>query len=100
MAKQYRVVSKRTGCRTKAVEYARRSSALRRMTLFGPEPWKAWGQEPDELMCCPGNMCGCGGVTNREQHEAIRENMPRLEWIRLEVREVGPWEVDPEPAPE
>ena len=58
------------------------------LTILGPEPWKAFNQDPDDGICCSGDMCGCGGVTVREHWEEKREEMPRLEFVRLEFRSV------------
>ena len=96
MAKEYRVIWKREGLKTKRKRYANKPQAERFMVLMGPEPWLAqksrWSRKgPDDLKCCSGHMCGCGGMTVREYEEDYRKDLPKLEWIRLEEREVGKW---------
>lgn len=95
MASEYRVVWQRAGCRKKRKRYLSRRMAERFMVLLGPEPWTALGKDPDELVCCPGSVydqCACGGLTYRKQSEETRKDMPAIEYVRLEVRSVGPWE--------
>lgn len=95
MSLEYRVVSKRECCSPKVRYYRTRAGAERRMLLYGPEPWKAFDPEggPDDLDCCSGVECGCGGMTNRERSEELRARLPRLEWAQLTAREVtvAPW---------
>lgn len=90
---QYRVVWKRIGLPEKKKRYEQRKAAERFVVLLGPEPWKALGREPDERFCCSGRECGCGGMTVREQTLQQRENIPAVEYVRLEKREVtlGEW---------
>lgn len=90
--REYRVIWKRVDCRQKVKRYARRESAERFMRLFGPEPWTVYGKEPDALWCCSGYECACRGITEREKSDADRAEMPALEYVRLECREVGEWE--------
>lgn len=97
-ALEYRVVWKRAGLARKTRRYVSRAKAERYMLLLGPEPWKFYApdrEDPDELECCPGTPpyeCGCGGLTIRERAMAQREEMPALEYLRLEQRPVGVWE--------
>ncbi|MDP3767435.1 MAG: hypothetical protein Q8S13_05430, partial [Dehalococcoidia bacterium] len=94
---EYRVVWKRVGAHEKSREYTTRRGAERFMVLFGPEPWNAYDRDkgPDGLMCCgglrAGYMCGCDGITIRQQHEAKRKDLAPLEYLRLEGRTVGAW---------
>ena len=97
---EFRVVWKRVGCRPKAKRFVRRSIAERFMQLFGPEPWSVFADRgenpnPESLVCCCGYQCGCGGLTYRQQSEERRENQPGLEYVRLDVRVVGPWAAVP-----
>ena len=89
---RYRVVSKREGSRPKVCVYATLAAAQKRLVLLGPEPWKAYGKGPDDLKCCAGGYeCNCGGRTEREVTDDMRAEMPPLEWVRIDVREVTPW---------
>lgn len=91
---EFRVVSKRAGMKRKTREFRTRRGADRRMLLLGPEPWLAFdGRGPDDFWCCAGSPeCGCGGQSVREYHAARRAELPAMEYFRLEVRDVGPWE--------
>lgn len=91
---EYRVVSKRVGKVMQTRVYRTLAAAKRRLVLFGPEPWKAYGRHgrnPDERVCCSGYQCGCGGYTVKEQSDARRAEMPELEYIKLQVRDVSEW---------
>lgn len=92
--REYRVVWKRENLRQKHKLYATEKASRRFLLLLGDEPWKVThpGKSPDEPSCCDGYMCGCEGKTIRERHDEVRVNMPKLEWVRLEGREVGTWE--------
>jgi hypothetical protein len=99
---EYRVVWQRYGSRRKTRVFAQRSSADRFVLLFGPEPWRAYnrglGADPEARACerlhdfC--EDCGCDGRTVREDCELRRANMPPLQSIHMEIREVGPWITD------
>ena len=90
---QYRVRWKREGCDEKRVVYETERGARRLMLLLGPEPWLAFGYDPDEYQCCSGGMCGCGGQTYRQAMLDTRKTMPELEFVTLEQRpiQVGKW---------
>lgn len=93
---EYRVIWKREGMRVKRKRYANRVMAERFLKILGPEPWTAfqsrWNRKgPDDLLCCDGHECGCGGVTVRQHHEEARKTIPPIEWVRIEQREVGKW---------
>lgn len=91
---EYRVHWKRLGLKPKSRRYASLKVARRFMLLFGPEPWRAYAPEShgDDLVCCRGSRdCACGGVTYAERAATERENMPAIEWVRIEGREVGEW---------
>lgn len=98
---EYRVTWKREGWPSKRKKFARKAMAERLLLLLGPEPWKAWGKNPDDLVCCTGffggDSCGCGGLTFREQSAEMRLNFPALEWVRLDSRrvEVSEWQETP-----
>lgn len=89
---EYRVAWKREGLRRKYRLYQKESAAKKFLTLLGPEPWLAYGKKPDELECCSGRECSCGGMTHREASEEIHKSMPPLEDVRLESRRIGKWE--------
>ena len=98
MSVEYRVVSKRVAMRQKVRIYQTWRAAERRMLMFGPEPWRAWGGDPGAYACCSGRECGCYGQTVRQQAEEVRVAMPTLEYARIEVREVGEWCAEQEAA--
>ena len=93
MKYEYRVVWKRSfeGAKEKRKIFQSLHGAERLMTILGPEPWKAWGKDPDSLICCSGSMCTCGGRTYREDSESTRADMPEIEYLRIEKREIGEW---------
>lgn len=78
----------------KSRTFRTRHHANRWIRLLGPEPWTAYGVDPDEFACCSGIECGCGGLTNRQSSDEKRKGMPPVKWILLEMRQVteGPWE--------
>lgn len=96
---EYRVVWKRVGHRRKTKRFARLATAEKFLVMLGPEPWRAYAfhrdgrpKDPEDVVCCGGWECGCGGQTVREQSDEMRKNMGPLEGIPvLECREVGPW---------
>lgn len=92
---EYRVTWKREGLSPKRKVYARRASAERRIALMtSPEPWRVYSSDPDEFFCCSGNYCGCGGISVRENAEAVRSALPPMEYVRLEVRTVRDWRLE------
>ena len=97
---EYRVVWQREGLKPKRKRYATLAAAQRFMGLLGPEPWVVLGKDPDALWCCSGWECACRGVTNRQNSEDQRANMPKLLSVRLDEREVGPWRVAPGADPD
>lgn len=92
MKYEYRVIYQREGCRKRIKRCAKEETAERFMKLLGPEPWTAFGQDPDEFECCDGWECGCTGKTVREWSAFQRLEMPNLEFARIERREVAEWE--------
>lgn len=92
--KEYRVVWQREGSKRRTRRYSTLKFAERFVGMFGPEPWKAWGKKAGDHYCCKGyeNECGCGGLTVKEQSDLRRAEMPKLEWIRIESRQIGEWE--------
>ncbi len=69
--------------------FATRKYAEKFMLLLGPEPWKYFSKNPDDYVCCRGNMCACDGKTYREQAE--EKHFTDLEYLRIECRDVGEW---------
>ena len=60
--------------------------------LTSPEPWKEFGKDANELECCDGHECACGGLTVKQFHDEKYAGMSPIEFVRLEKREVGKWE--------
>lgn len=92
---QYRVTVRRRGCHLSHKVYETKASAMRRMGLVSSdEPWLYYNppRDPDELNCCSGSYCGCGGQTVRQVSDQIRANMPDLLSAEVQRREVGEWE--------
>jgi hypothetical protein len=100
---EYRVVWKREGLRRKARRYARLASAERHLNMLtSDEPWRFYPEpvdDPDER-CCDGRECGCYGETERQRVEAMRAEMPPMEYARIETRPVGEWSEASAPAPQ
>lgn len=92
MKYEYRVIYQREGCRKRIKRCAKEATAERFMKLLGPEPWTAFKQDPDYWYCCDGWMCGCDGYTIREHSDAIRKDMPKLAFARIERRAIDGWE--------
>lgn len=95
---EYRVAWKRVGCRAKSKRFRDLAAAEKFMTLFGPEPWTYYADRDkgaDDLICCTGYECGCGGETYRGRSDAQRARQPGLEYVRLQLRGVDPWAVRP-----
>lgn len=99
MSVEHRVVWKREGLRRKAKRFVRRRNADYFVELLtSTEPWKHIADykdvDPDDYVCCAGTSrdeCACGGETIREHFGRLRGNMPSIEYVRIETREVGPW---------
>lgn len=91
MKLEYRVTSKRAGCRPKALVFRTQRGAIHRLRLLGPEPWTAYGLGPDDIWCSGIPESGMDDVTQRQYTEDQRSRMPALEWVKLEVREVDQW---------
>jgi hypothetical protein len=93
---QYRVIWKREGNHPKSRRVASLGNAEKWVGLLtSNEPWKFLSGErtkPDDYMCCSGHECSCGGKSLREFCEAKREGLPKIEWIRIDVRTVSKWE--------
>lgn len=89
---EFRVVWKRQGLPIKRKKYPARSRAEKFMTIFGSCPWLAFDQDPDAFECCSGHGCSCGGRTIRQAFAERYAEIPKLEWVRLEYRMVGPWQ--------
>lgn len=97
MSIEYRVVIRREGQRPKYRKFVKWSAVERLLVLLGDQPWKAWAPDVDgnEVECCDGYMCGCGGMTYAEGALKVREQMPKLESITIQQRQVGIWEEKP-----
>lgn len=91
MKTEFRLVWKRVGGKRKVRRFVRRKALDRFVTLLGPEPWKAFDKEPEDLVCCRGFECMCQGATVRQDSDAKREGMPPIESIHVETRYVGNW---------
>ena len=95
MATEYRVKWKRAGLSPKRTRYTSLKAAQRKLGLLtSAEPWLYYGaglDAPDDWHCCSGHECGCGGITVRQQCEALRRDMPPLEYAKLDMRPVGEW---------
>lgn len=91
MKKEYRVVWKREGLKKKIKRYSNYKSAFKWTLLLGPTPWLYFGKEELKKWCCSGNECACGGFTCKEYAESVANGMPKIEYIRIEEREVGEW---------
>jgi len=93
---QYRVRWKREENRPKARGAASLREAERFLGLLtSDEPWRflrntyhAHWEGPDSYYCCDGGACGCGGLTVRKHCEKAREGLPKIEWARIESRQV------------
>jgi hypothetical protein len=89
---------------TKSKTFASLPAAKRYILLLtSDEPWKAFREHarkaPDDLACCDGWECSCGGETVRDHFLKRREGLPPLVGpVRIEARTVtrGAWtEVQP-----
>lgn len=94
---EYRVVWQREGLTPKSRLYKTLKGAEKRKALLLdpiPEIAKAHFtfQDLDGHYCCSGRECGCGGSTLREMLEYQSKDIPALQWVRIESREVGEWE--------
>lgn len=81
----YRVVWQRKDCRKQFRSFETFAAAERWATLLGPEPWKAFGKDPDD-------MVRYEDCTVREKFMARRKEMPPLVFVRIDRRPVGAWE--------
>lgn len=92
---EYRLLIQRTGNSRKDWRTRSLKSLANRIGLLtSPEPWRFYGsrdereRDGDELACCRGEACGCGGLTVREQALAPRENLPQIESLYVEKRQI------------
>lgn len=92
VANEYRVKWKRVGLNAKRKRYVSRKRAEYMVELLTcDDPWRLRGEDADKQHCCSGYECGCAGMTNREFYAEQLAGMPEIEYVRLEVREVGQW---------
>ena len=100
-AQEFRAVWKREKGPRRTRVFCTRQAALRFLVLFGPEPWRAFGEDPDALFCCSGRECGCRGLTVRQNAEEIRHEREArdgpMQYVRLEKRGVMPWLEEKQP---
>jgi hypothetical protein len=90
MPYEYRVIYKREGLKPKRKRYVSLKVAERFVRILGPEPWEVFGKKADDR-CCSGLECACGGLTERERQSEYMKDVPPLEYVRIERREVGKW---------
>lgn len=79
----------------KSATFGSLKGALRRVLLLGPEPWLAFGKLPNEMDCCTGQECACGGLTVRQASDERRKNLPPLVGSPVITRRTvtrGAWE--------
>jgi hypothetical protein len=98
MRTHFRVVWKRQGLKPKVKRYVVRKNAERLMNILtSPEPWLYYSvpKQADDYFCCPGGVayeCGCMGITVKQEADEKWKDIPPLEWVRLEQRDVTPWQ--------
>jgi hypothetical protein len=73
--------------------YQTRKAAHRWWLIVQGRMAEATGRDPDAYACCSGDMCGCGGKTNADLWAETAERIPPLKLARIEVRNVGPWDM-------
>jgi len=92
VTKEYRVVWKRKGVNRKIKKCVRKITAARHAALLtSQEPWVLFGQKPDDLACCTGHECGCGGLTIEQEYNQRSRAYPPLEYVKIEIRDVSLW---------
>jgi len=89
---EWRVVYKRDGLARKARTFAREATARRWVSWLTSETYPH--DDGEKFMCCSGWECGCTGLTNAGYWEQQRRLIPRLEWVKVETREVGAWHAE------
>ena len=98
MMKEYQVIWQREGLSKRYKKYSELKSAQRLIALMtSPEPWKVYGYEGDEAVCCSGHECGCGGKTQRDSFEEKMNGLPKLLNYEIREREVGAWQTHTPP---
>lgn len=108
---EYRLLIQRRGNNVKDFRARSLKAIEKRIGLLtSPEPWRFFNdaseraKDADDFVCCAGTRydeCGCGGQTMREQAEALRANLPPIESLRVERRQITstPWESCEAPTP-
>ena len=96
MRTEYRVAYKREGLNPKSRGCGKnRAKAVRCLAFFEGRYQDAYPQsKPDAYSCCDGHECGCRGLTWAEEWAEMAEyaaNLPPLEYLRIETRQVPPW---------
>jgi hypothetical protein len=98
MPTQYRVTYKRAGREPRRHTCGNLGQLRRFLFLLGSEPWRGFSPDgsgneadPDELVCCSGYECECGGLTWREQSDARREELKLtpLQWVKVAARPIA-----------
>ena len=93
---QYRVVWRRKDWNYSKKKVFNTLRGVRQFLLIlGPEPWKGVeafkNRDADELFCCSGHECGCGGETIREHFTGRSAGIPPLQSLHVERRRVLDW---------
>lgn len=92
-ANEYRVVWQREGLSRRTALRQTLAGAERLALVLQGRMEEATGRSRDELACCSGRECSCGGETLGEAWEARTRQIPSLVAVPLiESRKVGPWE--------
>jgi len=92
--KEYRVIWQREGSTKKRKVFQSKTGANRWFRLLTDKepPWNLYNiADPDEVDCCDGNECGCGGVTFREIFAKKSEGLAKIIHSEIQSREVGEW---------
>jgi hypothetical protein len=91
---EHRVTWQRQGYRKKSRLFQTAAAAERHALVLQGRLAEAYpDKDPEDLACCSGFECGCGGLTNAEAWAREHARFPPLilgPWI--ERRDVGAWE--------
>ena len=92
MKKEYRIVWEREGIRRKTKRYRSLKMLKRYVRLLkNDRPWEIFNLDKDDNYCCGGHECGCQGETVEEHFQNRYVEIPDLEYLYLESREIGEW---------
>lgn len=95
MSFEYRVRWKRHGLNPKSKYYQSLSKAKKFTILFGEEPWKYFGKQPDDWYHEPETEMETGMVINKGstyREVLCDQDTPEVEWFLIERRKIGEWE--------